>query len=190
MKKLITIEIDEAIVQNAEAIYETLGMDIEMAITMFLRRTVLEQRFPLGLNTKTLAPAMRVEKLSSGPARQNSHITQSMVEQVWKEFISLEPSKESTKDVAERINSQTGMNSGSAFIYLTILNNLVNAKSNTRTMKFKDLKFYLGSIKKELGETSYKNAIESLKNSVSYWNKPQFGSFSQRIMKYIEEDGS
>lgn len=72
------------------------------------------------------------------------------------------------------------------FIYLIILGNLVNGKHNTRNMKMADLEFYMGGIKEELDELSCRNAISSLKLSIPYWGKDEFGQFTSKVQAYLD----
>ena len=81
------------------------------------------------------------------------------------------------------------MNTGSAFIYLVMLDNMVAGKSNTRNMKIKDLTGYVMRIKNELGKTPYENALTSLEASLEYWNDPKFGHFATHVQEFLKEHG-
>lgn len=49
MKKEISIRIDRDIADQAEDIFNSIGLDSEMALTMFLRRTVVEGKIPFSM---------------------------------------------------------------------------------------------------------------------------------------------
>jgi addiction module RelB/DinJ family antitoxin len=195
MRKTIQFDIDETIAAEAEAIYNSLGMDTEMALGMFMRRTVLQGGMPFDVSQAATRPARPVSQpvenkaadpiQEPAPSRQVGKISESMAARVWEEFVSWDPGTEGTSDVADRIAAETGMNGGSAFIYLNMLSNLVQGKPNTRNMKMKDLEYYMSRIGSELGNDAYQHAIESLRASVGYWNKPEFGNFAQKVEDYI-----
>jgi antitoxin component of RelBE/YafQ-DinJ toxin-antitoxin module len=207
MKKQFVFEVDEGVADKAEAIYLALGMDLEMAIGVFLRRTVLENRFPIemGLPASTAAqqPAPQVDaNLSTrevlnyedeaySPPRENSKITQPMVEALWAEFKNYcNSTGGDIRGISNHVSHETGMNPGSAFIYMNILNNLLSGTSNTRNMKMKDLEFYMAKIKEEFGEEEYQKALTSLELSVPYWDKPTFGYFAQHVKDYLKKKGA
>lgn len=195
MKKTIQFDIDEAIAAEAESIYNSLGMDTEMALGMFMRRTVLQKSMPFDVSQTAARPAaqapQQVESSATAPIqeqaplRQVGKISESMAARVWDEFVSWDPNRESASDVADRIAAETGMNGGSAFIYLNMLSNLVQGKPNTRNMKMKDLEYYMTRIGEELGDDAYQRAIESLRASIGYWSKPEFGNFAQKVEDFI-----
>jgi hypothetical protein len=78
------------------------------------------------------------------------------------------------------------MNTGSAFIYLNIINNLVNGSLNKRILKFDDLLFFLEKIKVEFPEPAYQSAIISLNKSIPYWEEKVPGAFSDNVSKLID----
>lgn len=178
----LTIEVDDALGRNASAIYEALGLDTETAIKMFLKRTVLEQRLPLATNVPvaTQEAAVPAElKKSSGS------ITRDMVEEVWRRFVYYLDRGGNISSVAADVHNTTGMNQGSAFIYLTILSNLINGQYNTQNMKFADLEYFVTQIRDYLDKESYLNTLESLKASIPYWEKDTFGQFASKVRSYV-----
>ena len=205
MKKTIEFEVDAEVAASAEAVFAALGLDTESALTIFLRRTALERRFPLDMNAPAPGAPIKQsadEKIpfedtiavqpSTGtqPQRTNKAITQDMVEDLWERFSEFCQNGGDIRAISDDIATRTGMNPGSAFIYLVILNNLVHARHNTRNMKMRDLEFYMEKIRDDISEEAFRNALISLEQSVPYWDKPQFGSFAANVKDYIEQTRS
>lgn len=182
----LTVEVDENLLHDAQAVYETIGIDTETAIRMFLKRTVLEQRLPLNTGVPTTENGASTPSPNVMPKRTKNAITQLMVEDIWRRFRRYLDEGESINSLAADAHTTTGMNQGSAFIYLTILDNLVNGKHNTRNMKMADLEYYMGQIKDELDEQDYRNAIQSLRLSIPYWDKEEFGQFAAKVGVFLD----
>jgi DNA-damage-inducible protein J len=49
----INVPLDESVKQEAEALLNTLGMDLTTAITIFLRQTIRERGIPFPLSTQS-----------------------------------------------------------------------------------------------------------------------------------------
>jgi hypothetical protein len=79
---------------------------------------------------------------------------------------------------------KTGMNQGSAFIYLTVLANLVKGEPNTRVLKYRDLEYLMGKIRAELGENEYQKALQSLRASIPYWREKISSVFADKVEAY------
>lgn len=201
MSTTIAFDIDDELARDAQAVYGGMGLTTELAIRFFLQRTVAEGRIPFdpfapiqGAATAptSLEPAAapRQPEPSKQAQRSTGKITFEMVECVWRAFSETHgtPGFDAQR-LAEEISGDTGMSRGSAFIYLVILDNLVAGKPNTRNMKMKDLEYYMGRIQEELGEPSFGNACESLRQSVEYWDKPQFGKFAENVQGYLKSIG-
>jgi len=200
MKKTICFEIDENIAHQAEAIYFSIGMDIEAALSVFMRRTVLENRLPVDMNkaassTRFALPSTEEQpnKSTNLPAekrrpekRENRSITPQMTETLWQSFKEYRSKGSDIRKTSDKVAEITGMNPGSAFIYMNILNNLMEGKPNTRNMKMKDLLYYMDKIKSEYGDEQFRNALGSLKQSVNYWDSELFGSFADRVRDYLK----
>lgn len=178
----LTVEIDDQIANDAREVFDALGLDMDIAIRMFLKRAALEQRLPLSMSVSGTAV---VDSPSEPTRRTKNVITKAMAEDIWRRFQAYQAEGGSINAVAADAHSVTGMNQGSAFIYLTILDNLVNGKHNTRNMKIADLEFYMDRIREELDDASYANAIESLKLSIPYWDKEEFGQFASKVRSYL-----
>ena len=54
-------------------------------------------------------------------------------------------------------------------------------------MKMADLKYYMCQIENELDEQSYRNAIQSLRLSIPYWDKEEFGMFASKVQAFVDE---
>jgi len=189
----IEINIEGAVFREAEKILHALGMTTEIAVNIFFRRVVLEKGLPMTM----VAPATgheepgfsedSVDKFdydSIQATRSNNKITPEMVEEVWYSFMRHLEGLGEIARLSTEVSSKSGMNRGSAFIYLNILANLVKGEPNTRTMKMSDLEYYMGKIKKELGENKFQDAVKSLRLSVPYWQKKLPGSFADKVEAY------
>lgn len=201
----ISISIDEGIFDNSEAIFEEMGLDMQTAIKMFLKKVIKERRMPFELSASQPLPAGQpISALSTSNAnsfnvedrdamenrvvtRSMSKITDEMRIAVWNEFKRRYLSGDKNiQDAAWLVNKQTGMNRGSAFIYFTMLNNFVDGVYNTRNMKYEDLEFFVYKIKTELPENVLKSAIVSLKASIPYWDEKIPGSFAAKVSRLVE----
>ena len=199
MKQTISFYIDEDIASKAESIYNSIGMDTKMALSMFMRRTVLEGALPMtpANQAARISPCNELQDLEQSqstqvtPTRQMSggKITQDMADAVWDAFLNMRSERGSAGDYANDVAKNSGMNAGSAFIYLVMLDNMVAGKPNTRNMKIKDLTGYVMRIKNELGEVPYENALASLEASLEYWSDPKFGHFATRVQEFLKKQG-
>lgn len=181
----LTILVDDKTAMEANAIYDALGLDMETAVKMFLKRTVLEQRLPLDTSVPNTVGNPSSSDAQTVSKRTNGAITKAMAEDIWRRFYRYANEGGDINSIAADAHATTGMNRGSAFIYLTILDNLINGKYNTRNMKMADLEYYVNRIKDELDRRSYLNAIESLKQSIPYWDKEAFGQFADKVRAFV-----
>lgn len=195
MSTTISFEIDETLASKAEQIYNALGMNTQMALSLFIRRTVMDGKLPLAAVTSP--PAIHASTDQPAPTPESDphfeskptgkRITEEMVGAVWQAFLKMRQLGYSANSLASEVSNSTGMNPGSAFIYLTILDNLVKGKPNTRNMKMADLETYMSKIQNELNTSDYQNALLSLERSVPYWSKSQFGNFSKHVSLYLNQ---
>lgn len=184
----IEIDVDESILKEAEKALHSIGMDVSIAVNVFLRRVAIEKGFPMSMtapvsNQKELA-AVSEEPLTKEhmySTRTNNTITRDMVEEVWQAFIRYQKGLGEISSLSDEVSENSGMNRGSAFIYLNILSNLVKGESNTRTLKYKDLEYMVEKIVSELGENEVQNAIQSLEQSISYWREKIPGAFADKV---------
>jgi addiction module RelB/DinJ family antitoxin len=189
MKTKIELYIDEEVFKSASQVFESIGMDLQMAVNVFLRRTASEKAFPLSMVAPVAAPeqsyATGGREKTQPTQRVNNSITQDMVEDVWHTFVRLLRDNGEINRLSDETSKRTGMTRGSAFIYLCILNNLVNGEYNTRNMKVVDLEYYLNKIKAELGAQSFSNALSSLEQSIPYWRDKIPGAFADNVEALI-----
>jgi len=192
----LEINIEDVTLHEAEKILHSLGLNMEMAVNIFLRRVAIEKGLPMTMAAPVSSQAEPdasedsnevIDYDSIQVTRSNNKITPVMVEEVWRSFLRhLEGSGEINR-MSTEVSTKTGMNRGSAFIYLNILANLAKGEPNTRTMKMKDLEYYMEKIKKELGEKKYQDALKSLKLSVPYWQDKLSGSFGDKVEAYCKK---
>lgn len=204
--RALTIELESNMVDNAEQVLSEIGLDISTYIRIALLKLVKEQRVPFNLSANQ--PINETQQAQSKLAqvvnpfddeplemdykknepRQMIKITSDMCQSIWKEF----KTRIATKDLnllesAQHISNQTGMSRGSAFIYFTILNNLVSGAQNTRSLKMEDLEFFVGKIKSELPEQMFRATIISLEASIPYWDEKVPGAFAKKVEKLVEK---
>ena len=200
MKKTYTFEIDQETAEKAERVFRGVGLSADLAIGMYFQRTALLGRLPYD-------PMAPIDDVASNPAAQpgpaepachaeqatHAHqdrqgyktITRPMVERLWAVFKESLGSGRDANSMAAEVGTATGMNTGSAFIYLNILGNMVAGEPNTRNMKISDLAYYLERIHDELGEPSYSNARGSLMSSLAYWDEHSLGNFSDKVRSLL-----
>ena len=196
MKQTIAFDIDDEIARKAESVYNALGMNTEMALSIFMRRTVLEGALPLSpvekaalsaaTQTQNVPSAQTSMPVESRQTRSSGVITQEMADVVWDTFLKMHRFGGSANSYADEVTELSGMNVGSAFIYLVMLDNMVAGKPNTRNMKIKDLEGYVARIKDELGQKPYENTLASLEASLEYWSDSKFGHFATRVQEFLE----
>ncbi|MFA5433286.1 MAG: type II toxin-antitoxin system RelB/DinJ family antitoxin [Candidatus Paceibacterota bacterium] len=195
MSKLI-IEIDDSLLTEAKLILDSVGIDIDIAFNIFVKRIVKEKGLPFSLKqgsdiVERVSSVDNQEYLFSGQSntgRSNSSITIHMIEEVWNVFKNYNKGFLEVNKLADSIFNKTGMNRGSAMIYLNILVNLCKGEINRRSMKPKDFEFFLMKIKHELGLEIYKNSIYSVRISIPYWksNNSTFAENMDEILKKLE----
>jgi DNA-damage-inducible protein J len=185
----IEINVDDGILEEAENVLHSIGMDVQIAVNVFLRRVAIEKGLPMSMTApvsgknETVAPE---NELTEGnepmySTRNNNTITKEMVDEVWHAFIRYHKGLGEIGRLSDEVSEKSGMNRGSAFIYLNILSNLIKGEPNTRTLKMKDLEYLMEKIKSDLGLDAYRNAIQSLKKSVPYWREKLAGTFADKV---------
>lgn len=201
MQAKFEIYADDEIIRDASQIFEAIGMDLQMAVNIFLRRTASEKAFPLSMNAQLPKQVDRVPAASENsafehsgassfrsnqPQRANTSITHEMVVDVWDTFMEYLNHGGEINRLSDGITARSGMTRGSAFIYLCILNNLVNGEYNTRNMKIADLEYYLDRIEKDLNEQQFTNALASLEQSIPYWREKIPGTFADNVEELVK----
>lgn len=81
----ISVRIDDNLKEEANKVYDDLGMDMTTAITIFLKQTVREQRLPFQPGAEPVADILAREEALSGQGR-----TFDSVEDLMKELRSYE----------------------------------------------------------------------------------------------------
>lgn len=191
----IEIDVDESILKEAEKALHSIGMDVQIAVNVFLRRVTIEKGFPMSMtasasNQKEFVSEENQALLTKEhmyPTRNNNTITRDMVDEVWQAFVKYHKGLGEISRLSDEVSENSGMNRGSAFIYLTILSNLIKGESNTRTLKMQDLEYLMGKIESELGTNEYRNAIQSLKQSIPYWREKIPGLFADKVEALYRE---
>lgn len=189
----IKIDVDDSVLKEAEKVLYSIGMDVPIAVNIFLRRVAIEKGMPMSMSASVLkqekeldyseGKQLHLTEERSCKIRKSSAITRDMVDKVWEAFIRYNKGLGEIKSLSNEVSKNTGMNRGSAHIYLTILSNLIKGEPNTRILKIEDLEYMLERIKSELGENAYRNAIQSLKQSIPYWREKIPGLFADKVEK-------
>ena len=201
--EILSLDLDSEMIENAELVLGEIGLDISTYIRIALLKLIKEQRVPFNLSASQPSSAVVTAKsqLVAAPLddeaadmegtrneiRQMTKITSEMCQAIWQEFKTHITKRDiNLLESAQRISAQTGMNKGSAFIYFTILNNLVNGAQNTRSLKMEDLEFFIGKIQTEMPGQMLKAAIISLEASIPYWDEKVPGAFADKVARLVE----
>jgi len=205
--KELSLTLDAHLLDEAENILDDFGLDTNIAIKMFLKKLVKEQNISFLTSSTTTtsrssaappapAPLQTVETDNANSwdndfqptRRSNSTINSDMRNFLWLVFKQHKFNHNTdNQQLAKMVSSRTGMNQGSAFIYLNMIDNWVNGKSNTRTMKFEDLVFYVQAIKNELGEKPFDATLSSLSDSIEYWDERIPGRFAEKVAQLVKK---
>ncbi len=196
---IIEINVDEKILSDAEEALNAIGMDVQIAFNVFLRRVALEKGLPMTMSSPAMGPEKQAYSSENSnymdeewvfASRTNTAITKTMVDEVWKAFQKYYKGLDEISRLRDEVAEKSGMSAGSAFIYLNILDNLVKGRPNTRTLKMKDLEYLLEKIRTELGDDLYENALQSLKLSIPYWRTKLAGNFANKVESYYNSKKS
>lgn len=162
----LNINIDKEKFDEAIDILDSVGMTMENALEVFVKNIIIKQGFPIDLKQRHI-----IETTTPVESKKvKSKINEEMIQVVWDKFKLLHAGLSNEFDLSDEIEAETGMNKNSAFIYLTIIKNMVQGKENKRNMKVKDFEFFLVKIEDELSKEAFKNSILSLKKSIVEWN--------------------
>ena len=112
-----------------------MGIDVEMAVTIFLRRIAYDKRLPLDL----IIP--QVGHLDDQEAGNRSYtaIAKEMIDELWISFQRYMDGSDELGNLKVMVAQNKSMNESSAFIYLYFLENLMEGQPNSRVIKYKDL---------------------------------------------------
>jgi|GEM_PF-583192 addiction module RelB/DinJ family antitoxin len=191
MAKLM-FELDDELLDEVNDILDSVGLDLEIAFSIFVRKIVKEKGLPFNVrqkhddssgestnNENSFSPQLGSRR------RSNNAITIEMIEEVWSAFIKIKDGYFDVKEMADYISEKSGMNYGSATIYLNILINLLNGEINKRSMKPSDFEFFIDKFKKNLGESAYQKALHSIEVSIPYWNRniPTFANSMTDLLR-------
>jgi addiction module RelB/DinJ family antitoxin len=191
----IEIEVDNGVLEEAEKALHSIGMDIQIAVNVFLRRVAIEKGLPMSMTVPASEQKTSVMKEQSDVGddqmyskRNNNAITKDMVDAVWQAFIKYHAGLGEISKLSDEVAANSGMNRGSAFIYLNILSNLIKGEPNTRNLKMKDLEYFMQKIKSEFSNSDYQRAILSLKKSIPYWRTKLPGTFADKVEAFCRQE--
>jgi len=188
----LALEVEDSSLKEAELILDSIGLDMEIAVNIFIKKIVKEKGLPFSMKqpaipseepTLTISP----EKAPEGGAvrkRKNQKITESMILEVWNVFKKLRVGVDGIREQGEKIAAKTGMNPGSACIHLNILLCMSKGKISKRDMTPTDFEFYLDKFKNEMDHEKFQNAKNTIKRSLNYW-RTHNPSFTDKMEKLL-----
>jgi len=189
----LEFEVNDLLLSEVESILDSVGLDIDVAFNTFMKKIVRERGLPFSLkledDNKRHISSMNFQNKKVSSESLNKHkkrtITKEMLEETWKAYLNYSKGLGNYKDLSKKISENTGMNQGSAFIYLNILNKLAKGELNKRAMKPVDFEFFLNKFKHEFGNDLYQEALQSINISIPYWNSniPTFADSMKELLK-------
>lgn len=161
-----------------------MGIDVEMAVTIFLRRIAYDKRLPLDL----IIP--QVEHLDDQEAGNRSYtaIAKEMIDELWISFQRYMDGSDELGNLKVMVAQNTGMNENSTFIYLYFLANLMEGQPNSRVIKYKDFEYLMEKIRNEMDSPYYEKALESVRKSIPYWEENIAGHYAEKVKTYYEKN--
>lgn len=178
--------VDQKEFEEASRILESIGLSMDMAVGIFIKRIIKEKGLPLVLKQTESDAKMDLSFSEENiiVRKSSKAITMVMAEEVWSAFRKYQKGYDEILVLSDEISEKTGMNKGSAFIYLNIIAKMVKGEKNTRSMKPKDFEYFLNRIQSELGENAFQNAVKSIRLSIPYWrnNLPTFADSMQEVL--------
>lgn len=191
------LNVEENTLKEAESILSFVGMDLQTAVNLFLRRIVIERGLPLSMtaaqhfqsdgDSSNSNQRHLIEDGQTRHGRKQNVITREMVDEVWQAFTKHLKGLGEIRELSVEVANSSGMNRGSAFIYLNILLKLVKGETHTRVLKMDDLEYFMGKIKTELGEVEFRNALRSLNQSIPYWREKVPGLFADKVEDFCNK---
>lgn len=200
--KQITFNFDVQTYESAELILSDMGLDIQTAVNIMLKRITKEGSIAFMLQNASITAPPEVKQpetqleyedtLTNSPryyrTRIAGKITNEMRDYIWTVFSQNKNlSYTAYQELAREITKTTGMNYGSAYIYFVILSCFMQGKFNTRTMKISDLEFYIKKILHECSKIEFENTLKSLEESIPYWEEHIQGYFAQKVKNLVSQ---
>jgi addiction module RelB/DinJ family antitoxin len=209
MSKL-SFEVDDSLLEEVEVILDSVGVDIDIAFSIFMKKIVKEQGLPFTLKQTKQSNSFEVnqendehskkqtkqsnsfevnqENDEHSKRRKNNSITTEMIEEVWNAFLEYRKGFGEVGELADKVSEKTGMNRGSAMIYINVLIKLAEGEINKRSMKPSDFEFFLMKFKNTLSKEEFKNAVRSVEVSIPYWNNniPTFADSMKDLIAKIK----
>lgn len=192
MSKLM-FEVDDLQLKEVNSILDSVGIDMDIAFSIFIRQIIKEKGLPFSMKQNSSkahnsrpSDETEVHTFPTRLRKTKNTITTKMIEEVWNSFMKYRDGYDDVKALAEYIAEKSGMNPGSATIYLNILIKLSQGEINRRSMKPSDFEFFLRRFKNELGTDIYNKAIHSIEISIPYW-KSNIPTFADKMVDLLKE---
>lgn len=203
--KQITLTFDNQTYESAENILNEIGLEIQSAVNIMLKRINKEGGISFMLQNQTSfannnnEPFAIQKNYDDEAIKRYSHkiysfkkettkITEEMRDHIWTTFLENKNlSYTEYQELAKKVSQDTGMSQGSAYIYFVILSCFMQGKFNTRTMKISDLEFYIKKIMQECSKNEFANTLKSLEESIPYWEDHIQGHFAQKVKNLVKQ---
>lgn len=192
----LVLEVDDSSLKAVETILDSIDLDINIAFNILIKKIIKEKGLPFSLKQLDSATVINQPRdsgktpfVEDGLARRsNVMINKRMIEEVWTTFKTFRIGVDDVFQKRDMISKNTGMNPGSAGIYLIILTKMAQGQINKRAMKPTDFEYFLRKFKEELGEVRYRNAIKSVLVSIPYWRtkNPTFADNMESLVIKLE----
>lgn len=186
----LSFEVEDSLLEEVEVILDSVGLDIDIAFSIFIKKIVKEKGLPFTLKQTGRSSSTEINQEQDGQSnkRKNNSITTEMIEEVWNAFLDYRKGINDVSDLADKVSEKSGMSRGSAMIYINILIRLSEGEINKRSMKPSDFEFFLVKFKNTLSRDEYNKAIRSVEVSIPYWNN-NIPTFADNMRELLEKMG-
>jgi antitoxin component of RelBE/YafQ-DinJ toxin-antitoxin module len=172
-------------VDEATFILENLGISIEIAIGLFIRRIIKEGKVPFEIDLNELFEDEECGEKSYKQIDLANWDTEEMLETIWSAFLSFLEGYDAIEDFAEQISLKQKINKQVIINHMSFIENLINGIPNACMMKISNCEFYLKKIIDDLGNRATQKALMSIRLSIPFWRKklPNVDELVQKVLK-------
>jgi antitoxin component of RelBE/YafQ-DinJ toxin-antitoxin module len=172
-------------VDEATFILENLGISIEIAIGLFIRRIIKEGKVPFEIDLNELFEDEECGEKSYKQIDLANWDTEEMLETIWSAFLSFLEGYDAIEDFAEQISLKQKINKQVIINHMSFIENLINGIPSACMMKISNCEFYLKKIIDDLGNRATQKALMSIRLSIPFWRKklPNVDELVQKVLK-------
>jgi len=181
MRAMIELEkVDEAI-----SILENLGISIEIAVGLFIRRIIQEGKLPFEIDLNELFDDEKCVEETYRQIELANWDTQEMLETIWSAFLGFLEGYDAIEDFAAQISSKQKISKQVVINQMSFIENLINGIPNACMTKISNCEFYLKKIIEDLDDRATKKALMSIRLSIPFWRKklPNVDELIQEVLK-------